>query len=55
MADTTKQSMRIPLAIITNRIVETQALIDTGAQDSFVDYRYVLEKKLPIQTLKTPI
>lgn len=55
MADTTKQSMRIPLAIITNRIVKTQALIDTGAQDSFVDYRYVLEKKLPIQTLKTPI
>lgn len=47
--------MRIPIAIITDRTVETEALIDTGAQDSFIDYRYVRKKKLPSRDLKNPI
>lgn len=47
MANVSKQSMQIPIAIITDRTVKTEALIDTGAQDSFIDYQYVRKKKLP--------
>lgn len=47
--------MRIPLFIHTDRSVETKALIDTGAGETFMDYRFAKEQNLKLTELKKPI
>ena len=47
--------MRIPLKFISDRIVETDGLIDTGAGELFVDYRYAKMKNMPMKKLPQPI
>ncbi|KAI0730671.1 hypothetical protein C8Q76DRAFT_612548, partial [Earliella scabrosa] len=47
--------MRIPLKFILDRIVETDGLIDTGAGELFVDYRYAKKENMPMKKLPQPI
>ena len=47
--------MRIPLKFISDRIVEADALIDTGAGEQFIDYRYAQKEGMKMKNLSAPI
>ena len=51
--------MQIPVQLIvpshTMKAIDTQALIDSGASISCVDWGFVRKHKLPSQCVKTPI
>ena len=52
-------TIQIPVQLITPsymmKAVDTQALIDSGASISCIDWGFVRKHKLPTQCLKTPI
>ena len=52
-------TMQIPIQLIvpshTMKVIETRALIDSGASISCIDWGFVRKHKLPTQCLKTPI
>ena len=52
-------TMQIPVQLITPshtiKAIDTQALIDSGASISCIDWGFVRKHKLPTQRLKTPI
>ena len=51
-----KNSLSIPLKIKTeSEIVETQALLDSGAGGKFIDQNYTKTLHLPLKTLEKPI
>ena len=54
-AQTSQRSMRIPITIHGDQTIETKALIDTGAGELFVDYRFAKTQRLPLTRLTTPI
>ena len=51
--------MQIPVQLIVPshmmKAIDTQALIDSGASISCIDWEFVRKHKLPTQRLKTPI
>ena len=56
VADVSKQSMRIPVAITCkDRTVETNALIDSGAGGLFIDESFARKSKLPLLPIPHPI
>lgn len=48
--------MKIPLSIFTGKqTVEASALIDSGADDQFIDYQFALQHRLPFTKLPLPL
>ena len=54
-----KKSMTIPISILTDntnkRIVETKALLDTGAGGKFINQNFVLQENIRTHKLEKPI
>ena len=54
VAEIENKSMTIPISILTDntnkRIVETKALLDTGAGGKFIDQNFVLQENIMTQT-----
>ena len=51
--------MRIPLQIIepthAMKVIDTHALVDSGADISCLDYQFARKHRLPLTKLSTPI
>ena len=56
LANANKLSMTIPVQFsVKSQIVETQALIDSGAEGQFLDKEFVRSRNIPITPLPKPI
>ena len=56
VADMNAKSMHIPISIcLEGQIVETKALIDSGAGGTFIDRNFATRNKVPLRSLKQPI
>ena len=55
VAEVSNQSMRIPVSISNDRIIETLALMDSGAGGIFIDRSFALSQGLTCSRLLSPI
>ena len=59
LASTLNKSMRIPVQLITSshtlKVVDSSALVDSGANISCIDWQFVRKHWLPTEKLASPI
>ena len=48
--------MNIPLTVYSlGKTVDSTALIDSGADDQFIDFKFVVRNKIPVHKLQKPL
>ena len=56
MAEIENKSMSLPISISCGeKIIETKALLDTGAGGKFIDQNFIQQNKLETRKLEKPI